>query len=114
LKGVAKTEFERSVELLGQRGMLDRTDKTLVVRRAELCQIAEDAFRSVQAGELVTESDRGNPVVNPAIKVHLQASTAIHRIDAELGLTPSSARSSPIAPTDATSARWMQLLGDAG
>jgi P27 family predicted phage terminase small subunit len=112
LKGVAKAEFEQTVNLLRQRGTLDRTDKTLVVRRAELCQVAHDAYKGVQGDDLVGLSDRGNAVVNPVVKVHLQASTAIHRIDAELGLTPSSARSSPIATSTSTSARWAHLLGD--
>src|SRR5262245_61161821 len=72
LKRVARAEFQHTVDLLRQRGTLDKTDKTLVVRRAELCEIAMNAYHESRS-EPFTTSDRGNLSPHPGLKIHNQA-----------------------------------------
>jgi P27 family predicted phage terminase small subunit len=87
LGAVARREFDRTVDLLRQRGTLDQTDAELVVRRAELVEVAVRAYREAMKDPFVT-SDRGNVGPHPGLAVHNRASEAIRRIDIELGLTP--------------------------
>ncbi len=109
---VARAEFDRVVALLREKNTLERTDSRLVVRRAEVAELAEASYRQWSAGELFLESDRGNLSPHPAIKTHLSATALLQRLDAELGLTPASAKVSA-APqgTPAGYGAWGRLLG---
>jgi P27 family predicted phage terminase small subunit len=111
LKGLARSEFDHTVDLLRQRGSLGSTDRTLVIRRAELCQVAHDAYRALQGGELFALSDRANLNPHPGVKVHLQASLAIKAIDSELGITPASARPSTGQKSNDPYSSWRAKLG---
>ncbi len=110
LSPAARAEFSRVAELLRQRGSLERTDVNLVIRRAELCDLAETAYRQLQADGAFVESDRGNLAAHPAVKVHAGAVAGIVRIDAELELTPASARPAP-AGSGGAYGDWHALLG---
>jgi P27 family predicted phage terminase small subunit len=112
LKRVARAEFLHTVDLLRQRGTIAKTDVTLVVRRAELCEIALKAYNESRS-EPFTTSDRDNLSPHPGLKVHHSASLAIKAIDVELGLTPASS-STPAARQAAASggySHWQQYLG---
>lgn len=101
LSAAAKREFERTVDLLRQRGVLDQTDAELVARRAELVEVAVIAYRE-QRKEPYVMSDRGNLAAHPAIKVHNAACATIRLIDVELGLTPARAGKGKATTADAS------------
>jgi P27 family predicted phage terminase small subunit len=84
----ARKEFERTVGLLRSRNALDNTDSELVVRRAELVDVAFLAYTQRKKDGDYMMSDRGNAYPHPAIKVHAAACGQIRLIDIELGLTP--------------------------
>jgi P27 family predicted phage terminase small subunit len=108
---VARREFDRVVDLLRQRAALDQTDSELVVRRAELVEIAVDAYQEQKKEPFVT-SDRGNVAAHPAIKVHNAACATIRLIDIELGLTPARAAKARTTTVDASGyGQWSKHLG---
>jgi P27 family predicted phage terminase small subunit len=112
LTAAAKEEFERVVDLLRQRGALDQTDRELVVRRAELVDIAREAYkRRLKDGDYAA-SDRGNLAPHPAIRAHISACGAIRLIDVELGLTPARTRKAGASTVDQTGyGQWSKHLG---
>ena len=111
LPPAARAEFDRIADLLRQRGTIDRTDVTLVIRRAELCELAEASFKQIAADGAFLESDRGNLGAHPAVKVHAAAVAGIVKIDSELELTP--ALTKPVAGAANTSGygAWAKHLG---
>lgn len=110
LSDAARAEFDRIVELLRQRGTIDRTDVTLVVRRAEACEIAETAYRQLTTDGAFVESDRGNLSAHPAVKVHTQAVAEIVRIDSELELSPAAVKTAAAGATGGYS-QFTRYLG---
>ena len=113
LGDIARREFDRIVELLKLRGTLSQTDATLVVRRAELCETAEAAYRQLLADGVVIQSDRQNLSCHPAVKILVSATTLIKAIDSELALTPSSAKTSTKASPDIRG-QWADRMGTGG
>jgi P27 family predicted phage terminase small subunit len=89
----ARAEFRRVVCLLRERGTLDLVDAELVARRAELVEIATDAYAAIQEEGLTVTSDRGNVAPHPAVAIQVAASGQLRLIDRELGLTAPRPRS---------------------
>jgi phage terminase small subunit len=106
---IARREFDHAVDLLRQRDRLDKADSTLVVRRAELCELAELLYRELAKGAVVVVSDRGNLSVHPAARQLTSTAAAIKAIDETLELTPSTARA--VASQPGSYGEWQGLLG---
>jgi len=111
LGAVARREFDRIVDLLRQRGALDQTDATLVVRRAELCELAEALYGQLRKDGPVIETDRKNLVPHPAARLLVSTVGQIKSIDEALGLTPSSAMVSAGQKPSDPYAQWRVHLG---
>jgi P27 family predicted phage terminase small subunit len=114
LSGAAAAEFKRLVGLLKQRGQLERANREVVIRLAELTAIAQTLFAEISKPgvSLIAMNDQGRVGVHPGVKAHKDIALAIRQISGELGLTPQSARTSPIAGGDATDAKWAHLLAE--
>lgn len=112
---IARAEFDRVADLLRQRGTLDRTDSELVVRRAELVEVAVTAYQRRRKDGDYVESDRGNLAPHPAIRAHVSACGMIRLIDIELGLTPTRSKAAGgQAGQDGGYGRWAKHLGGGG
>jgi P27 family predicted phage terminase small subunit len=110
LSARAKREFERSVELLRQRSLLESVDAEMVARRAELVDIAETAYRQLKKEGPFVESDRGNLSPHPGARMHASASAEIRLIDKALGLAAPQVRSFSRPAQPSAYSQWTRLL----
>jgi P27 family predicted phage terminase small subunit len=108
LSDLAKQEFEHCVDLLTQRGTLDRTDARLVLDYAMTAETIDACYRAMQEG-LVDVSDRKNRSVSPHAKLWLSAMQHRSRLAELMGLTPKAKTSQPIDTTGGFG-RWARLL----
>ncbi|MGP0069674.1 MAG: phage terminase small subunit P27 family [Isosphaeraceae bacterium] len=112
LSEFAKAEFVRTVDLLTTRGMLEQADREIVVRRAEMCDVARTCYQQIERDGLFVTSDRGNVSSHPATKLHATATAEIRAIDTALKLTPASVKGgSKESATGSGYSQWNRYLG---
>ena len=100
LSAAARSAFNHAVDLLRQRGSLDLVDSELVTAYAQTVEVRDVAYEQLQKDGLFVESDRQNISAHPAEKMHAAACLRLKVLAAEIGLTPSSVRPTPVgAPT---------------
>lgn len=87
-------------------------DAELVVRRAELVEVARLAYEAIREEGISVISDRGNEAPHPAIKTHTHATAQLRLIDQQLGLVAPRPRSSASqVGVSAAYGDWSQYLG---
>ena len=76
LSSTAKKAFNHAVDLLRQRGNLDRADIELVIAYAQTVEVRDVSYAQLQKDGLFVVSDRNNVSAHPAEKAHAQACMA--------------------------------------
>jgi P27 family predicted phage terminase small subunit len=115
LSSAARTAFNHAVDLLRQRGSLDATDVELVVAYAQTIEVRDSAYQQLQKDGAFVESDRGNVSAHPAARLHQSAALALKTLASEMGLSPASAKPTPVGQPSSGRDYWnakLKLGGD--
>ena len=110
LSSAARKAFNHAVDLLRQRGAIDKTDVELVIAYAQTVEIRDVAYAQLQQDGVVCVSDRGNTSAHPVEKIHAAACLRLKILAAEMGLTPSSARAGAGGKSTDPYGRWKSML----
>jgi P27 family predicted phage terminase small subunit len=111
LSSAAKTAFKHAVDLLRQRGSLEKTDVELVIAYSQTVEVRDVAYQQLQKDGLFVVSDRNNISAHPAEKAHAQACLRLKILAAEMGLTPASSKLGAGQKSSDPYANWRAKLG---
>lgn len=86
----ARAEWRRVVVPASHARHLTRADRALAIAHCQLFSIWLDQLREAATSSHVMDNQNGNPIANPARAMANQTLALLVKIDAELGLTPTS------------------------
>jgi P27 family predicted phage terminase small subunit len=110
---IAAAEWARAIVPAIRRGQVTAADRAAAIMHCDLwCTWRAQLAEANALPHVVLVGEHGHPVPNPARGMANKTLALLLRIDAELGLTPSSrSRVHTVVPASPAATKWEGLLG---
>ena len=98
LKGRAKKEWDRITPELSRAGLLTKIDGTALAAYCDCFAQWAEASTKIKKTGMVVKGERGEPIINPFLKISNAAVDRLRQFLVEFGMTPSSRSKVKAAP----------------